>query len=165
MAAAGGNTDLLICDARAKCVKGLIVVEMTVGLLANAPVQSCTVRCRICRIVAEAGTAEDTDWGHPKIDMRLFIGPLCSVAASRDSGAGRLAFPTCIHGASEADVWDQANQPVNLVFMLWPACRVMIETSVMGHQEDRCLALLCKMCRKPGTTLTGSSMAREPRRA
>ena len=118
MAAAGGNTDLLSFDARARCVKGLIVVEMTVGLLANAPVQSCTVRCRICRIVAEAGTAEDTDWGHPKTDMRVFIGVLFSVAASRDSGVAWLAFPTCICDGSKTDSWDEADQMNDLLLTL-----------------------------------------------
>lgn len=65
-----------------------MVVEMTVGLRAKAPVHSCTVRCRVWRIVAVLGSCEEADVGDPKIDIRLFSGLACWRAANSDSGAG-----------------------------------------------------------------------------
>ena len=64
-----------------------MMLEMTVGLLAKAPVHSCTVCCKIWRMVAVLGPG-CTDGEDDKMLASALSAGACSVAASRDSGAG-----------------------------------------------------------------------------
>ncbi len=95
MLAAGGKGVLGSWEARAKWVRGLMVVEIAVGLFAKAPVHSCTVVCSMCRIVALDGREACGGESLPRIAIRLFNGLDSSVAANRDSGAGWADVTAC----------------------------------------------------------------------
>jgi hypothetical protein len=92
MLAAGGKG---VLEARAKWVRGLMVVEIAVGLRANAPVQSCTVCCSMWRMVALEGRDACEGESLPRMAMRVFKGLVSSVAAKRDSGAGSVDVTAC----------------------------------------------------------------------
>ncbi len=98
MLAAGGKG---VLEARAKWVRGLMVVEIAVGLRANAPVQSCTVCCSMWRMVALEGRDACEGESLPRMVMSVFKGLVSSVAAKRDSGAGSVDVTAC--------KWAQAN--------------------------------------------------------
>ena len=84
MLAAGGKGVLGSWEARAKCVKGCMVVLMAVGLHANAPVHSCIVCCSICLMVASDGRDDRRLELSPKMCIKALTGPDSSTAARRD---------------------------------------------------------------------------------
>lgn len=95
---AGGKGALGSCEARARCVKGLMVVDMAVGLRANAAVHSCTVYTSMWRMVALGGRLGSCEVESlPRMAIRACTGLDSSVAARRDSGAGFWAGTACTH--------------------------------------------------------------------
>ena len=71
MLAAGGKGVLGSCEAKAKWVRGLMVVEMAVGLRANAAVHSCMTCDSMRRMVALEGIGGSLDGDSlPRIAMR-----------------------------------------------------------------------------------------------
>lgn len=96
---AGGKGVLGSWEARARWVKGLMVVEIAVGLRAKAAVHNCTVCISMCRRVALAGRHDSAGAESlPRMVMSACTGLESSLAASRDSGDG------CPTGAACTDV-------------------------------------------------------------
>ena len=94
---AGGKGVLGSWEARARWVKGLMVVEIAVGLRAKAAVHTCTVCISMWRKLALEGRHDSAELDSlPRISMRACTGLDSSVAASRDSGAGCPVGTACM---------------------------------------------------------------------
>ena len=94
---AGGKGVLGSWEARAKWVKGLMVVEIAVGLRAKAAVHTCTVCISMWRKLALEGRLNSAGLDSlPRMFMRACTGLDSSVAASRDSEADCPVGTACM---------------------------------------------------------------------
>ena len=95
---AGGKGVLGSWEARARWVKGLMVVEIAVGLRAKAAVHTCTVCISMWRRLVPEGRHDSAGVDSlPRMVMRVCTGLVSSVAASSDSRAGCPGGVACTH--------------------------------------------------------------------